>query len=82
LMNLDARKWNFHPNVFHWVLVGSTVFQNNWMLIVYPTCRKIRLIEVNAKCRNIKNLPLCKGTLRQVFNGVCRLHGDTVHSVM
>ncbi len=29
-------------------------------------CRKIRLIEVNAKCRHLKTLT-CKGTLRQLF---------------
>ncbi len=34
--------------------------------------RKIRLIEVNAKCRHLKKLT-CKGTLRQVFIWVNRL---------
>jgi hypothetical protein len=38
----------------------------------FPNRRKIRLIEVNAKCPHLKILT-CNGTLRQVFTRVYRL---------
>jgi hypothetical protein len=40
--------------------------------VLHINCRKIRLIEGNAKCRHLKELT-CKGTLRQVFIRVYRL---------
>ncbi len=41
-------------------------------IAVHSHRRKIRFIEVNAKCRHLKILA-CKGTLRQVFIRVYRL---------
>jgi hypothetical protein len=45
------------------------------------TRKKIKLIEVNAKCCHLK-IFTCKGTLRQVFIRVYRLENSCAHSVM
>jgi len=45
--------------------------------LVSPPRRKIRLIEGNAKCHQLKTLT-CKGTLRQVYIRVYRLEIKSV----
>jgi hypothetical protein len=67
-----------HP---HRCLSGSSC-SLRWELYTYPP-RKIRLIEVNAKCRHLKKLT-CKGTLRRLFIGAYWLGIAIfwVHSVM
>ncbi len=39
---------------------------------IFDKCRKMRRVEVNAKCHHLKKLT-CKGTLRRVFVRVYRL---------
>jgi hypothetical protein len=56
------------------------VIQSSYMLFTSSQTlvrRKICLIEVNAKCRHLKNMT-CKGTSQQVFIRVYRLEIQSI----
>jgi hypothetical protein len=81
LYHTTLQQKSLHPNTLQLSLGSALVFSGNrkWLLPIWSCstvlererervtkCRKMRLIEGNAKCCHLKKCT-CKGALRQVF---------------